>query len=158
MTKILVTNNEYQEILKKEADLFWKKTFKKSDNGITGKALENLKKQYWQEMEENLRRYEIEKFNPQLKNKALNNFIENYCTSNKEKENHVRYEGHFPGSYLNIEGCKRNFDTGYSQYLSCDDDLTIVEYCEGDITVLTFKNQEAYKDQLKKAEEFYQNY
>lgn len=158
MTKTIVSNNDYQEILKNEASIFWSKTFKSSDQGIKGEELEQLKKQYWREMEENLLVYEIEKFNPKLKNKALNNFIEKYCTNNNITDDYTRYTGHLRDDYITIEGCKTRHCTGYNQYLTSDSDLTIIETCEGDLTVITYNTIGAYLEQLEKADKFYQDY
>ena len=158
MNKILVSNNEYQEILKKEADFYWTKVFAITDEQKKNKELETLKNQYWLEMNRKLNQYEIEKFNPNLKNKALNKFIESYCTTNETKEDHTRYNGHTYADYISIEGCKHKFNTGYNQYLVCHSDLSIVEYCEGDITVLVYNNIEAYRQQLSKARKFYKYY
>lgn len=157
-TKILVSNNEYQEILKKEADLYWTKVFAITDEQKENGELDRLKSQYWKEMDENLKQYEIEKFNPNLKNQALNKFIETYCTSNNITDDYTRYQGHTRADYISIEGCEPRFATGYNQYLTCDDDLTAVEYCEGDLIVLTYNNIEAYQQQLAKAEKFYNEY
>lgn len=157
-TKILVSNNEYQGILKNEADLYWKKVFAITEDQKQKGGLDTLKNQYWKEMDSNLNQYEIEKFNPNLKNQALNKFIELYCTSNKVRENHTRYNGHTYADYIRIEGCRLKFNTGYNQYLTCHSDLTIIEYCEGDITVLVYSNIEAYRKQLTDARKFYKNY
>ena len=158
MNKILVSNNDYQEILKKEADIYWKKVFAITDEQKEKGELDKLKSQYWREMDSILNQYEIEKFNPNLKNKALNNFIESYCTNNTITDDYTRYTGHTRADYISIEGCKSKFNTGYNQYLTCHSDLTIVEYCEGDITVLVYSNITAYRDQLSKARKFYNNY
>lgn len=158
INKKLISNNEYQDILKKEADLYWKKVFEKSDAGVTGEELKGLKRQYWKELDDNLKQYEIEKFNPNLKNEALNKFIELYCTSNNITDDYIRYTGHLRDDYITIEGCKTRHCTGCNQYLTCDRDLTIIETCEGDLTVTTYNNIKAYSKQLASAREFYKNY
>lgn len=153
--KIVISNNEYQEIVKKEADVYWKKVFAITE--AEKKNMDQLKKQYWSEFNNILNQYKIEDFNPGLRNKHLNKFIEAYCNNNKATEEYTRYEGNIPSNYITIEGCKTIYNTGYNQYLTCEDDLTIIEYCEGDITILTYNNLGGYEDQLKKAEEFYRN-
>lgn len=158
MLKVSVTNNVYQEILKKAADLYWKKVFEKSDQGITGEELESFKKQYWQEMEENLLVYEIEKFNPKIKNQDIIKLIENYCTNNEANKNHTLYKGHFPANYISLTDCKTLFNDGYSQALYSDSDLTLIEYCEGDLYIKIFNNIADYKKSLADTKEFYKNY
>ena len=134
--KILVSNNEYQEILKNEAVLYWKKVFAITEDQKQNGKLEALKSKYWKEMNEVLNQYEIEKFDPKLKNEALNKFIELYCNSNTITDDFTRYRGHTQADYISIEGCKQKFNTGYNQYLTCHSDLTVVEYCEGDLIVV----------------------
>ena len=158
MNKTIVTNNEYQEILKNEADSYWKKVFAITDEQKDNGELDRLKKQYWQEMENNLSIYEIEKFNPNLKNKVLNSFIEKYCTTNTVKDDYTIYNGHLRDNYITIKGCKSRHATGYNQYLTCENDLTIIETCEGDLTVIVYNNLETYQRQIEKADKFYQDY
>ena len=154
MKKILITNNEYQKIMRKEADLFWKKVFEKSDAGIKDGELDKLKKQYWDEMESNLSIYEIEKFNPGVANKEIEKLIEG-CTSNTIKDHYTLYRGFTGLSYINIDGMERLFDTGYQQVLISESDLTILEYVEGDLYVKVYNDKEFYSRGLEQITKFY---
>ena len=154
MKKILITNNEYQKIMRKEADLFWKKVFEKSDAGIKDGELDKLKKQYWDEMESNLSIYEIEKFNPGVKNKEIEKLIEG-CTSNTIKDHYTLYRGFTGLSYINIDGMERLFDTGYQQVLISGSDLTIIEYVEGDLYIKVYNSKEFYSQGLEQITKFY---
>lgn len=154
MKKILITNNEYQEILKNEASIFWSKTFKSSDAGIKDGELDKLKKQYWDEMESNLSIYEIEKFNPGVKNKEIEKLIEG-CTSNTIKDHYTLYRGFTGLYYISIDGMERLFDTGYQQVLISESDLTILEYVEGDLYVKVYNDKEFYSQGLEQIIKFY---
>ena len=154
MTKTTVSNNEYQEILKNEASIFWSKTFKSSDAGIKDGELDKLKKQYWNEMDKNLSVYEIEKFNPGVANKEIEKLIEG-CTSNTIKDQYTLYRGFTGLSYINIDGMKRLFDTGYQQILTSESDLTILEYVEGDLYVKVYNDKEFYSQGLEQITKFY---
>lgn len=151
----MVTNNEYQKILEKEASLYWKKVFAIPENKRD--QLEQLKKQYWQEMDKELEKYKITKFDPGLQNEKLNSFIETYCNNNEVTEDYTRYNGYIGSEYITIEGCNNIVNTGYSQYLICESDLTTVSYCEGDITVIVYNNKKAYNYGIEKSIEFYKN-
>ena len=59
MNKILVSNNQYQEILKNEADFYWKKVFAITDEQKKSGELEKLKSQYWKEMNEEIGRAHV---------------------------------------------------------------------------------------------------
>lgn len=154
MKKILITNNEYQKIMKKEADLFWNKVFEKSDAGIKNGELDKLKKQYWFEMESKLSIYEIEKFNPGVANKEIEKLIEG-CTSNTIKDHYTLYRGFTGLSYINIDGMERLFDTGCQQVLISELDLTIIEYVEGDLYIKVYNSKEFYSQGLEQIIKFY---
>lgn len=153
MKKILVTNNEYQKIMKKEADLFWNKVFEKSDAGIKDGELDKLKKQYWNEMDKNLSVYEIEKFNPGVANKEIEKLIEG-CTSNTKKDQYTLYRGFTRLSYINIDGMERLFDTGHQQVLISELDLTIIEYVERDLYIKVYNSKEFYSQSLEQIIKF----
>ena len=154
MKKILITNNDYQEIMKKEADLFWKKVFEKSDAGIKDGELDKLKKQYWKEMDKNWSVYEIEKCSPGVASKEIKKLIEG-CTSNTIKDHYTLYRGFTGLSYISIDGMERLFDTGYQQVLISGSDLTILEYVEGDLYIKVYNDKEFYSQGLEQITKFY---
>lgn len=166
--KTLVTNDEYNQILKDEADRFWKRVFEKSDAGITGKELEQYKKQYYLEFQVFTDQYEIIPFEINTNSEELKRLINLLCDEEHQKNKHCKL---YRGSIKNVDltgdsnswwhllkqtGFNDSIEGGKSQ--GNKELLTISNYCEGDVNFTVHNTLEDYNREVAELEEFYQNY
>lgn len=128
MEKILVTNNEFNEICKVAASKYWNNFKKYSDE---------------------LDKYEVLPFEVDTNNKQLANIINDLCNVEEKREHKTLYRGKL--SHDNIWALKEKFnlETLTDQYylvVLVNKDLNLVfDYCEGDITFSICDGYEGYK-------------
>lgn len=157
-----VTNNEYQEILRKEADEYWTKVFALPKD-IDKDELDKYKNQYWKEMDEILNQYEIIPFEVNTKSKELNALINKLCDKEEHKNSYCKiYRGFTRNDYgwynlLQSVGITENIEGGdsYNQTYGSKELLTTANYCEGDLTFVVCDTLEDYNREVTETEEFY---
>lgn len=125
-----VTNNEFQELCKENA------------NKIFDKVNPISYKQYYEILDE----YEIIPF--QTGNDDINKIVNKYCITEEKKASGTLYRGHIAShimyNYRYKSGYTRIYDNGYSIALYNDNLNLLLSYCEGDFVAETFDNKEAY--------------
>lgn len=154
-----VTNNQYEEILKDEASNYWKKVFAIDKSTPKEKVIE-LKKQYEQEMDDNISQYEIIPFS--TNNEKLTKLVNKFCTENREKETSTLYKGFTQNDYIlyqelsKLGNYKDISNSCYQQAYYNDDDLVTATYTEGDIYIEIFNSKESYSQGREKFIKFYE--
>ena len=128
MKKIKVTNNEYQEKLKDAVDKLYNKN----------KPIKTV--------DEIMDQYEIIPF--KTGNKIIDIIVNTYCTTEEKREAGALYRGHIASytmyNYRYESGYTMIYDNGYSIALYNNELNILLSYCEGDFTLETFENKEAY--------------
>ena len=153
-----VTNNQYQEILKDEASKYWEKVFAIDKSTPKEKIIE-LKKQYEQEMDDNISQYEIIPFS--TSNEELTRIVNKFCSSSTEEENSILYRGFTQNDYIlykelsKFEGFGDVSNSCYQQAYYLDNELITATYTEGDISIEVFNNKESYLEGKEKFVNWY---
>lgn len=162
MEKKKVTKNEFEKVQEFYASEYWKKVFAIPDN-TDRDELEDLKKRYYKEFEEELKQYEVLDFDINSKNEALCKFINLNFDSEEKRESSVLYRGKGTSSLL--YGFINNYNNEsihYDYYGLCvysEDLLCMLSYCEGDITAEVYDNKDALEKGVENAKKFYkENY
>jgi hypothetical protein len=169
-----VTNEEYTKVLQNEADLYWKKVFAYADNNATKtpeeiEKLNNVKSQYWREMDEALVCYEIIPFEVEHENPEIVKLVNRLCNSEEQKNPDCKL---FRGSIHNIGMTKDSCDLFYllqgiggfdqagfeshcSQVFKSNNNKITVGYCEGDITITVHNTEIDYWREVGEVVNFY---
>lgn len=159
LEKIKVTNNEYNEIIKKEVDDVYKCLFKLD---LQGEALEKGRKEIWDEYYKKIDCYEILPFEINTTNELLKETINKYCNEENIQEKKVVYKGYCPITSISYKikdllECDYIYLDAYQTCL-CNDKLRLFfEYTEGDICFSILNTEKDYLDEMEKIIKFNEN-
>lgn len=148
VNKIMVTNNEFLNIQKEEANIYWRKIFS-IDSSADEEEIKRLKALYLREFEGNLDKYEVIPF--ENNNDSIKKILNTYFNSDDNRGDYTHYKGSLFGDYssymkiLNTLNLNELIDTGYYRAAYNPDTKIIFEYCEGDIFMQIANNETAFK-------------
>lgn len=137
-----VTKNEYKEITKKAASMYWKGELNK------------------QEFNQYLNSFDVLPFEINTDNTELKEVINLYCSTEIKKTYGILYKG-FTDSHETIYTLKNKFnmltlnDNYYNTCLFNDDLKLIISYTEGDIYFSVCDTVEQYNQEKKRTIDFY---
>lgn len=157
-----VTNDQFQEILKSEADLYWEKVFALPKE-INKEKLDELKGQYWKEMDNKLDQYEIIPFNVNTLSEGLARLINKLCSTEEQKNPCCKiYRGSIRDDALwwkmiNNIGINETIRGGdwYNQTYCNRKLLATAHYCEGDVSFTVHSTEKSYNQEVIETEKFY---
>lgn len=137
-----VTKNEYKEITKKAASMYWKGELNK------------------QEFNQYLNSFDVLPFEINTNNTELKEVINSYCNTEEQKQYGILYKG-FTDSHETIYTLKNKFnmltlnDSYYSICLFNDDLKLIISYTEGDLFFSVCDTVEQYNQEKERTIDFY---
>jgi len=133
-----VTLNEYKEIVSE----YWK-------GNVTSQELDQ---------------YEIVlEIPPTHESEFINNLVTRFCDDQRQEENRILYMGQ--SRFLNRNELVENgfsyvseWSDGYREVFISEQHNAIVTTCEGDLSVSLTDSNEAYKNEIDRCTEFYNEY
>lgn len=137
-----VTKNEYKEITKKAASMYWRGELNK------------------QEFNQYLNSFDVLPFEINTDNTELKEVINTYCSTEKEKQYGILYKG-FTDSHETIYTLQNKFnmltlnDSYYNTCLFNDDLKLIISYTEGDLFFSVCDTVEQYNQEKERTIDFY---
>lgn len=97
------------------------------------------------------------------RNLFISNLIENDCNGSREEENRTLYFNNSGmGQFINKNEMTENgfqlvhkWSDYYRQVYTNENELTTITICEGDLSVVLLDSKEAYDNEIKLCEKFY---